>query len=81
MKEKHRKAAEVTINYIIRDKLMELRAYHTLSIENSEWMKNGETEQRIKELEADIQGQRDSIEILDEYISKFEVKKCNEDNL
>ena len=81
MKEKHRKAAEVMINYIIRDKLIELRAYHSLSMENSEWMKQGATEQRIKELEADIEGHRDSIEIIDEYISKFQVKQSNEHNL
>jgi hypothetical protein len=46
--EKHRKTAEVIINYIIRNKLIELRADYTLSIENSEWMKEGAAEQRVK---------------------------------
>jgi hypothetical protein len=75
MKEKHRKTAEVIINYIIRNKLIELRADYTLSIANSEWLKEGAAEQRVKELEADIKGHTNFIEILDEYISKFEVKQ------
>jgi hypothetical protein len=81
MKEKNRKAAEVMINNIFRNKLIELRADYLLSIKNNEWMMGVATDEDAKEFEADNKRLRDYIEILDEYISKFEVKKSNEDNL
>jgi hypothetical protein len=67
-----RQHADLLVNYIIREKLIDIKSEYLLRIENSEWMASGtEDKNRIEELQRDIQGAREYVSVLDEYIAKF----------
>ena len=71
MEEKDYKAAEMMINNIFRNKLIELRANYILSIQNNEWMTGAATDEDAKEFEADNKRLRVYIEVLDKHIKNL----------
>lgn len=66
------KLADIMVNYTIREELLKLKNEYILSIEDIEWSKRRkEDENEIKKLEDAITSIREYINVLNEYIAKF----------